>query len=222
VYMGRMTNIEVGYGGYDSADPEVHVIDAGPMRLSPDWRTLQSPVVLEVGLDIDRYPSALAVSIVSDESVNPILVTTTDNHGLVSGNYVFISGVTGNTAANGYHGPVTKVGATSFSFVAAGDGDYAGGGVVYPAVTEAVGFEMNAFTKDAGTYVRDAYGVKLNAPGVGSNSDLALDVVTGLRIPLDDVMDVDGEICILTSGVSAIGLGFRAGSTFANNKDHWL
>ena len=55
-------------------------------------------------------------------NVNPIVITS-NGHGLVNGNQVQISGVLGNTAANGLK-TVTVVNANSFSIATAGNGAY--------------------------------------------------------------------------------------------------
>lgn len=68
---------------------------------------------------------------------NPIVITTASAHGLASSNVVFISGVTGNTAANGLW-PITVLSATTFALVGAGsigNGAYVSGGTVNVCTT---------------------------------------------------------------------------------------
>lgn len=60
-------------------------------------------------------------------NANPIVVTTTANHGVTTGQPVVISGVGGNTAANGSF-VATYVSATTFSVPATGNGAYTSGG----------------------------------------------------------------------------------------------
>jgi len=63
-------------------------------------------------------------------NATPIVITSTTNHNLVNGDVVTISGVEGNTAANGAF-PVTVIDATSFQLngnASVGNGAYTGGG----------------------------------------------------------------------------------------------
>lgn len=70
------------------------------------------------------------LSVLSATNATPIVVTTTTTHGLSSGDFVFIDGVTGNTAANG-HFSITVVSPTSFSLDGSvGSGAYVSGGLV--------------------------------------------------------------------------------------------
>lgn len=65
-------------------------------------------------------------------NANPIVVTAAA-HGLTTGQIVTISGVVGNTAANGTW-IVTVTGANTFSIPATGNGSYTSGGVISPPV----------------------------------------------------------------------------------------
>lgn len=63
-------------------------------------------------------------------NASPIVITTTGNHGLTNGAVVYVSGVQGNTNANGYY---TVAGVTANTFQLAGttgNGAYASGGLV--------------------------------------------------------------------------------------------
>ncbi len=62
-------------------------------------------------------------------NVNPIAITTTNAHNLSSGDSAIISGVGGNTAANGQF-VVTVTGANTFTIPVAGNGAYTSGGIV--------------------------------------------------------------------------------------------
>jgi hypothetical protein len=63
-------------------------------------------------------------------NATPIAVTTTADHSLVTGDYVFVDGVLGNTAANGYF-QVTVTSTTSFTLdTSVGNGTYTSGGRV--------------------------------------------------------------------------------------------
>lgn len=66
----------------------------------------------------------------SGAGVSPITVTTVSPHGLTTGNYVTVSGVLGNTAANVAYAPVTVIDPTHFSIPGTGNGAYAGGGTL--------------------------------------------------------------------------------------------
>lgn len=60
-------------------------------------------------------------------NANPVVVTTTAAHGVTTGQPVTVSGVTGNTAANGNR-TATYVSPTTFSLGVAGNGAYVSGG----------------------------------------------------------------------------------------------
>lgn len=60
-------------------------------------------------------------------NVNPIVITTTTNHGITTGQPVTVSGVGGNTNANGDH-IATQLSPTTFSIPVAGNGAYTSGG----------------------------------------------------------------------------------------------
>jgi len=63
-------------------------------------------------------------------NATPIEVTTTADHNLMTGDYVFLDGVLGNTAANGYF-QVTVTGAATFTLnTSVGNGAYTSGGRV--------------------------------------------------------------------------------------------
>lgn len=75
--------------------------------------------------------SALTIdgAITGATNANPIVITVAGTHGLYTGQSVTISGVTGNTAANGTWTVTKKTGAT-FSIPVAGNGAYGGGGTI--------------------------------------------------------------------------------------------
>ncbi len=64
-------------------------------------------------------------------NANPIVITTSAPHYLVTGDEVAISSVGGNTAAIGLLWAVTVTGPNTFSIPVAGNGAYTSGGVVY-------------------------------------------------------------------------------------------
>src|ERR1700722_4900491 len=76
-------------------------------------------------------PAALAISTTTGNGVDPIVITTTTPHGLTNGENVTVSGVTGNTAANG-NWTITSTGTYTFSIPITGNGAYISGGIVQP------------------------------------------------------------------------------------------
>jgi len=77
---------------------------------------------------VEVYSSDLRVTAAAN--TNPIAVTVHRPHSLETGDRVYISGVSGNTNANGYH-TVTVTSATAFTLDgAAGNGTYISGGLV--------------------------------------------------------------------------------------------
>lgn len=71
----------------------------------------------------------LTVQSTSGNLVTPITITTTTNHGLSTGQTVSISGVTGNTNANGIW-TITSTGLNTFTIPATGNGTGSSGSVV--------------------------------------------------------------------------------------------
>lgn len=76
-------------------------------------------------------PSAIAgTTVTGATNASPIVITTQTNHGLTGSETVFISGVLGNTFANGFFN-VIVTGAATFSLVGShGSGTYTSGGTV--------------------------------------------------------------------------------------------
>lgn len=72
-------------------------------------------------------PANLSGTITNATNANPIVITTSAAHNLVTGDSVTISGVLGNTAANGTN-VATVLTATTFSIPVAGNGAYTSGG----------------------------------------------------------------------------------------------
>ncbi len=74
---------------------------------------------------------AVGGTITGATNASPIVITTSLAHGLVTGQRVFIQGVTGNTAANGYSQPITVLTATTFQLNGStGNGAFVAGGTV--------------------------------------------------------------------------------------------
>lgn len=96
----------------------------------------ENPDLGDLYYDVDTNTftgiAKLGGNIATATNASPIVVNTTNPHGLSGlGNHVFITGALGNTAANGYW-PVTIINANSFSLTGStGNGAYTSGGVVY-------------------------------------------------------------------------------------------
>lgn len=85
-------------------------------------------VVCHFGEVLTPVPAVTAAT-----NATPIVVTAA-GHGLANGDFVIVSQVRGNYAANGLW-EVASVSGDTFQLVdSVGDGDYIGGGVLYPAV----------------------------------------------------------------------------------------
>lgn len=70
-----------------------------------------------------------ACQVVQDATnANPIVIRTSEEHGVATGNVLKLGAVTGNTAANGAH-TATRIDSTHFSIDVAGNGAWTGGGV---------------------------------------------------------------------------------------------
>lgn len=117
--------------GTDSFAPTVSLA-----AVSPDPRSVPvTDVSLSfseniTGLDISDFTltQSQAVVATSGLGVGPIAITTASTAGLTSGSTVTVSGVLGNTAANGTF-TISVVDATTFTLIGTvGDGDYTGGG----------------------------------------------------------------------------------------------
>jgi hypothetical protein len=78
--------------------------------------------------------SAPTFTVSGASNASPIQITTTGSHGLTTGDYVTITGILTNTAANGTFA-ITVVDGTNFTLDGStGNGAYGGGGTVYPHV----------------------------------------------------------------------------------------
>lgn len=89
----------------------------------PDLAGGDGQVLLE-----KMYTAALGTSITNATNASPIVITTAAAHGYATGDSVTISGVLGNTNANGTR-TITKISDTTFSLVGTtGNGAYISGG----------------------------------------------------------------------------------------------
>lgn len=100
---------------------------------SYDWRNATAPILPPthlVGFAVERGIASVA-AINGATNSSPILITTSAPHGLVDGQLVTVSGVTGNIAANGTW-PIVNATGTNLTLVGSvGTGTYTGGGTVY-------------------------------------------------------------------------------------------
>lgn len=91
-----------------------------------------------------KFNDATAVLTVAGASnATPIVITTSANHGLVTGNQVYVTGVGGNTNANNTganpNWTITKITDTTFSLDnSSGNSAWTSGGSVYPSLVGSV------------------------------------------------------------------------------------
>lgn len=89
-----------------------------PTAATPTW----------VAMDLPTTPTGGGATIIGATNASPIVITTAAAHGFTSGSFVEITGVTGNTAANGIF-RISSLSTTTFSLnLSTGNGVYAGGG----------------------------------------------------------------------------------------------
>lgn len=97
--------------------PEAVFYSDNPTNASPTW----------IQMDVPILPQGDPIALTNASNTSPIEITSA-SHGLFSGHYVVIEGVTGNTAANGFFS-VEYIDSDTFALVStSGNGDYAGGG----------------------------------------------------------------------------------------------
>ncbi|EMI18271.1 BNR repeat-containing protein, partial [Rhodopirellula maiorica SM1] len=100
-----------------SAQPQGVFYSDNTTAGTPTWTQMDVPVL----------PLGGTAAITGATNATPIVITSA-NHGLVSGSYVVIDGVAGNTAANGFY-RVTRLTDNTFSLDnSSGNGDYVSGG----------------------------------------------------------------------------------------------
>lgn len=160
------------YGPFDA--DSYHVAQPSAIG-SPTYHNIASLTII---------PSATAGAGVSAASGTPIAITD-NGHGLSTNDFVFITGVLGNTAANGFW-QITKTGANTFTLNgSATSGAYTGGGLVYVPQLEPFTADISGTASDASAAgvviqaVTSLIGVNVwnTAPWIGadtqSNDDLA-------------------------------------------------
>jgi hypothetical protein len=153
--------IQVGAGGYTIAQSGVEIIGNSLSPANPSFLSnytsfgFQSVTPANVGILIRREHnaignsqnvisqnvitqkytsnSAVGLNITAATNASPIAITTSTAHGFLTGQLVNVSGVTGNTAANGTWF-ITVTGPTTFTLTgSAGNGAYTSGGIVTAA-----------------------------------------------------------------------------------------
>ena len=115
-------------------------------------------------------------------NATPIVITTSTTHGLNTGNPVSVSGVLGNTAANGQW-LITVTGTTTFSLDdSVGNGAYTSGGTLWEADPDAYmqGYGIFSFDDyDGGTWRNNDIGIMLGLLDGGAGAyDMAIVVTT--------------------------------------------
>lgn len=103
----------------------------GPItRATPVPNTVTGIVTTYVANGGGAVHGCAQLSITGATNVSPIVITTSSPHNLTTGDLVVITGVTGNTAANGSW-TITVTGASTFSLNGStGNGAYVSGGIV--------------------------------------------------------------------------------------------
>lgn len=106
-----------------------------PITLIPwDWQ--HAITNQEIDPSIAIYQTlGTALTVTNATNASPIIITTSSNHGWVTGAYVVISGVAGNDAANGTW-RIEVVNSTQFRLLGSvGNGNYTGGGTAQRIVS---------------------------------------------------------------------------------------
>lgn len=120
---------------YVENDMNLHLDE---LRLEEDQTPIVDAVIkAHFGEVADPVPTITGAS-----NASPIVITS-PAHGLSNGDFVLVSQVRGNPAANGYF-EVAGVTTNTFNLVGStGDGTYYGGGVWYRAVAGAVNIDLD-------------------------------------------------------------------------------
>jgi len=139
---------------------------------SYDWKNAVSPIpppTVLTGFAVERGVTAVT-SVSTSSNTSPIVVTSSSNHGLASGQLVTINGVTGNTNTNGTW-PIIVISPTTFSLTGStGNAAYVSGGsiftpsdfatLIWDEVNNVWRFVFN--TKGDGTTLGASQSVKVN------------------------------------------------------------
>lgn len=216
--------------------PDHYAIDAKGVRLGKDGMVLQRywgtkklyatvPTVPVTGtivggyrfynkdtdgeLDIVLTTDALTLSITgtTGNGVNPIVITSAA-HGLVTGNTVDITGVLGNTAANGTGWSVTRVSADTFSISATGNGTYISGGTITKT-------NVTAYTR---LYVNDSTLIGAN---VGTVSDW-IELTRTFTAKVADVHSTTSYTIDVSAVKDSLGIAYNSGIFNNDEVKFWI
>lgn len=118
---------------FSAANAYIGVGDSSTAEVSTQTDLQASTNKLRVAMD-SSYPlhstGTTAATISGATNAIPIVITTGSAHGYSTGDFVYISGVAGNTAANGLWS-ITVLTSTTFSLTGStGSGTYTSGGIV--------------------------------------------------------------------------------------------
>jgi hypothetical protein len=139
-----------------------------------------------VPADLPTAIGGPSITVAGATDATPIVITTTAAHGLASGTQVTITGVLGNTAANGTF-TITVTGPDAFTLIGSvGNGAYTSGGSVESLSAPALALALNASIPDVQT-IATALGA--TAPSLvlasqpGTLADMAM--LTSIAAALD-------------------------------------
>lgn len=152
-------------------DAEGTITDASSPFVSSSTGNFANLLGTNAGQGTFSQTTTVSGAVTGATNANPIEVTTQFGHGLSTGNSVTISGVGGNTAANGTF-TITKTAANKFTVGVAGNGAYVSGGTwsaqpYYSATTTSY--------PDTGAVQNNSAAAGGGAPIVGSS------IVGGIR-----------------------------------------
>jgi hypothetical protein len=146
-----------------------------------------------------RGASAAPVNITSSTNANPIVVTTSSPHGLVTGAIVTIAAHLVNTNANGTF-PVTVLSPTTFSIPKTGNGVGGATGTVQPTGFWASMTGTSAVTADVATSPLDDYYVQIKVLKGGTIGSTGI----ALSISLDAGRTTGGAVQLGTANTLTI------------------
>jgi Neuraminidase-like domain len=175
--------------GLAAEDLNYLLLNQSPGQSSLALTVSQAAAILQTVRDaVAKLPGATAIPITGASNTSPITVTTASPNALVNGAQVGISGVEGNTAANGTF-IITAVSPTSFTLNGStGNGTWTSGGTVAfqaipadPSMVQTI--VINALTAATGTTATVITPVLLNTgvlPLAATTIDLLIAQVTAV------------------------------------------
>lgn len=198
------------------------VFGAGPMPEAAALACNAPGVVLAMKLPsttagLVRGSTAAPLNIASSTNANPIVVTTSASHGLITGQVVTIAGHLVNTTANGTWA-VTVLSPTTFSIPIAGVGVGAGTGTVQPTGLWAAKTGTSAVTVDVASSPLDDYFVQLTVVKGGTIAAAGI----ALTVSLDAGRSTGGLVQLGTANTlvipnTGITIDFGAGTLVAGD-----